>query len=141
MLVKELAVSVMVLNTTFNNISIISWRSALLVEETGVSGENHRPVAKPLLLFISTLELDIQLSRRRVGITKSVWPCHIFVPVPIQNLDFQWRMSQVCVCVSLSEVRDDCSFCWCLWNCWPSLLKLLFKPIWLHNTSSRLYNI
>ena len=26
----------MVLNTTFNNISVISWRSVLLVEETGV---------------------------------------------------------------------------------------------------------
>jgi hypothetical protein len=31
---------VMVFNATFNNISIISWRSVLLVEETG---ENHRP--------------------------------------------------------------------------------------------------
>jgi len=31
----------MVFNTPFSNISVISWRSALLVEETGVSGENH----------------------------------------------------------------------------------------------------
>jgi len=31
----------MVGNATFNNISAISWRSALLMEETGVSGENH----------------------------------------------------------------------------------------------------
>jgi len=30
---------------TFNNISTISWQSVLLVEETGVPGENHRPVA------------------------------------------------------------------------------------------------
>ena len=29
-------------NTTFNNISDISWRSVLKVEETGVLGENHR---------------------------------------------------------------------------------------------------
>jgi hypothetical protein len=35
----------MVFNATFNNISIISWRSVLLVEVTGVPGENHRPVA------------------------------------------------------------------------------------------------
>jgi len=35
----------MVFNTTFNNISLISWRSVLLVEETGVPGENHLPVA------------------------------------------------------------------------------------------------
>ena len=36
-------VRVMIFNATFNNISVISWRSGLLVEETGVSGENHRP--------------------------------------------------------------------------------------------------
>jgi hypothetical protein len=35
----------MVFNATFNNISVISWRSVLLVEETGVPRENHRPVA------------------------------------------------------------------------------------------------
>jgi len=35
----------MVFNATFNNISVILWRSVLLVEETGVSGENHRPAA------------------------------------------------------------------------------------------------
>jgi hypothetical protein len=35
----------MVFNATFNNISIISWRSVLLVEETGGPGENQRPVA------------------------------------------------------------------------------------------------
>jgi hypothetical protein len=32
----------MVFNATFNNISVISWWSVLLVEETG---DNHRPVA------------------------------------------------------------------------------------------------
>ena len=36
---------VMVVNVTFNNISVISWRPVLLVEETGVPRENHRPVA------------------------------------------------------------------------------------------------
>jgi hypothetical protein len=30
---------------TFKNISAISLRSVLLVEETGVPGENNRPVA------------------------------------------------------------------------------------------------
>jgi len=32
-------------NATFNNISVISRRSVLLVEEAGVPGENHRPWA------------------------------------------------------------------------------------------------
>jgi hypothetical protein len=33
----------MLFNATFNNISDILWRSVLLVEETGVPGENHQP--------------------------------------------------------------------------------------------------
>jgi hypothetical protein len=34
-------VRVMVVNAIFNNISVISWWSVLLVEETRVPGENH----------------------------------------------------------------------------------------------------
>ena len=36
----DLFVCLMMFNTTFNNISVISWRSVLLVEETGGPGEN-----------------------------------------------------------------------------------------------------
>jgi hypothetical protein len=36
-------VRVMVVNAIFNNISVISWRSVLLVQETGVPRENHQP--------------------------------------------------------------------------------------------------
>ena len=39
-------VNVMVFNVTFNNISVISWRSVLLVEEAGVPAENYRPTAR-----------------------------------------------------------------------------------------------
>ena len=35
----------MVFNATYNNISVISWRSILLLEETGGPGENYRAVA------------------------------------------------------------------------------------------------
>jgi hypothetical protein len=31
-------------NTTFNNISVMSWQSVVLVEKTGGPGETHRPV-------------------------------------------------------------------------------------------------
>jgi hypothetical protein len=44
-IVVVIVATVMMLNATLNNISVISWRSVLLVEETGVPGENHRPVA------------------------------------------------------------------------------------------------
>jgi hypothetical protein len=36
---------VMVFDATFNNISAISLRSVLLVDETGVPRENHQPAA------------------------------------------------------------------------------------------------
>jgi hypothetical protein len=42
---SKLYYRVMVFNATFNNISVISWRSILLMEETGVPRENHRPAA------------------------------------------------------------------------------------------------
>jgi hypothetical protein len=38
----------MVFDATFNNISVILWWFVLLVEETGVPRENHRPVASHL---------------------------------------------------------------------------------------------
>jgi hypothetical protein len=40
-LLRIVGVRVMMFNATFNNISIISWRSVLFVEETGVPGEKH----------------------------------------------------------------------------------------------------
>ena len=43
--IRYLFVCFMVFNATFNNISVISWQSVLLVKETGGPGENHRPVA------------------------------------------------------------------------------------------------
>ena len=39
------SLSVYDFNVIFNNISVISQRSVLLVEETGLPGENHRPAA------------------------------------------------------------------------------------------------
>jgi hypothetical protein len=41
----RLRVRVMVFNVTFTYISVISWRPVLLVEETGIPGENHRHAA------------------------------------------------------------------------------------------------
>jgi len=40
-----LMILLVVFSATFNNISVILWQSVLLIEETGVPGENHRPVA------------------------------------------------------------------------------------------------
>ena len=35
----------MVFNATVNNVSVISWKLVVLVEETQVLGENHRHAA------------------------------------------------------------------------------------------------
>jgi len=48
----------MVFIATFNNISVISWQSVLLVNETRVPGENHRPTAS----HSQTLSHDVVLS-------------------------------------------------------------------------------
>ena len=42
---ERVLVWVKAFNVTYNNISAVSWRSVLLVEETGVRGENHRLAA------------------------------------------------------------------------------------------------
>jgi len=60
----------MVLNATFNNISVILWRSVLLVEETGVSGENHRSIAS----FWQTLSHNVvHLALSRIRIHNMSW--------------------------------------------------------------------
>jgi len=42
---NEFEFEFLVFNATFRNISAISWRPVLVMEETGVPGENHRPWA------------------------------------------------------------------------------------------------
>ena len=54
MLIIDGLVWFMVLNATFSTITDISWRSVLL-EETGVPGENHKPVASHWQLYHKVL--------------------------------------------------------------------------------------
>jgi hypothetical protein len=42
---QNVGVRIIVFNAFFNNFSVIPWGSVLLVEETGVLGENQRPAA------------------------------------------------------------------------------------------------
>jgi len=63
-----------VFNTTFNNISVISLRSVLLVEETGGPWENHRPVASHIMLYTSPW-LRFELTTSVVIITDCICSC------------------------------------------------------------------
>jgi hypothetical protein len=70
-------VRVMVFNVTFNNILVISWRSVLLMDETGVPGENHRPAVTssvPLrgTFLVSVVSRHASGSEEKVGTGKSL---------------------------------------------------------------------
>ena len=60
----------MVFNATFNNISVtsISWSSVLLVEETGVPGENHRPATSHWQTLSHTLYCCIEYTSPWAGL-------------------------------------------------------------------------
>jgi hypothetical protein len=51
----------MELNATFNNISVISWRSVLLVEETGVSGKKTPDLSQAIDKFYQIMLYRVQL--------------------------------------------------------------------------------
>ena len=53
----------MVFKATFSNISVISWQSVLLVENTEVLGKNHQPVAS----HWQTLSHNVVLSSPRLS--------------------------------------------------------------------------
>jgi hypothetical protein len=63
-------VKVTIFYATFSNISAISWRLVSLVEETGVPGENYRPVASEW----QTISHNVLSSTPRLGFEgKQLW--------------------------------------------------------------------
>ena len=61
MISLRVRVRAMMFNATFNNISVLSGRSLLLVEEIGVSRENHRP-AQVTDIFYHTMLYRVHIA-------------------------------------------------------------------------------
>jgi len=99
----NLFVCLMVLNATFNNISAISWRSVLLVEETGRPGQNHRPVAShgqtlfTLMLYTSP-RLRFELTASAVIATDYIGSCKSnYHTITVTTTPFNLKSSVQCI--------------------------------------------
>jgi hypothetical protein len=110
----------MVFNVTFKNISVISWLSVLLVEETWVPGENHRSVAS----HWQTLSHNVVLSA----------PCH----ERGSNSHLQWwraLITQVVVNPTTMRSRSRRLFVYCNVFGLSPLDNLLDSKLWKYYTT------
>jgi hypothetical protein len=96
----------MMSNATFNNSSVILCRSVLLVEETGVSGENHRPAAIHWQTLSHIFMMDSILTQRyswntaKVGvkhqsINQSINVWILWWPLKHCFLEYMWCSSMI----------------------------------------------
>jgi hypothetical protein len=96
----------MVWKVTFNNISVISWRSVWLVEETGESGENHRQTlshnvvsntwtgSEPTTLVVISIDCTGSCKSNYHAITTKEAPVNIYTVR--QKLSTTWLVSIIC---------------------------------------------
>jgi hypothetical protein len=93
----------MVLNASFNNISIMSWRSVLLVEEYGVPRENHQPAAQvtEFILFLTGLVWHNPMFSFLCSVLLTIVRLlFLFLPSPLQSVilrisEFEFHAGEV----------------------------------------------
>jgi len=83
-LTHKYSIKVMVFNATFNNISLISWRTVLFVEDTEVPGENHRHTASHWQTFHIMLYW-VNLAWAGFKLTKLVIVYVVINPIDIRS--------------------------------------------------------
>ena len=84
----------MVFNATLINISVISWRSVLVVKETGLPGENYRPVTT----YWQTLSHNVISSTPRLsGVSNFVesTKCYVSYAKPFQKRIESYKISMI----------------------------------------------
>ena len=120
----------MVIKATFNNISVISWQSVLLVDKTGVPRENHRPAASHLQIishnFVSSRSVHIawagfELTMLVVIDTDGTGSCNP-TTIHVRSRPRQPR-----------HVRRRHNLAWCYGKCYPKLLLLIINLIFFYH--------
>jgi hypothetical protein len=81
----------MVLNATFNNISVILWQPVLLVEETGVAGENHRPARLSFPMKKNCFRIFFYIISENYFIRKLKWNVSFPGKICYMYLNIHWR--------------------------------------------------
>ena len=96
-------VMVMVFNATFNNVSIISWWSVLLVEETGIPKENHSPVGSHWQTFIAKCCMEYTSPWVGMELTTLVVMCTDCIYICKSNLQYHHDHDDPCIYMQLCK--------------------------------------
>ena len=137
-------------NATFNNISVISWRSVLLVWETAVPRENHRPVASHWQTWSHNVVSSTP--RLRVVRTHNVLSCETFLTMSFSRYNMHKECNRYSVGSSFSHGRPKVNLYWGWWgvfkilqysiiecNCVRKITEGLFRKystLWQHTCES-----
>ena len=122
-------VGFIVFSATFNNISVISWRSVLLVEENGGPGENHQPVSqvtdKLYHIMVYTSPTSVVIGTDCIGNCKSNYYAITATTVPWTRL--KW-MKQTMLIPKMKHEQD-----------WKNETRTMMKR-WMNKKKSKIAN-